>query len=159
VSGDDDRPKRSWREIDQMRDGTRPRDQGKARGRYAEAREKRASEQYVKQLDRLFTDTQGGAEGEALAAAVRAAHGTPELVASCREFRDALGMPHDPALLSLFLDCDDREFVIAALEELLQLARAGSLEASSGLRSQIRLHAQSFENAVAEPAEDLLELI
>ena len=66
--GDDERPRRSWREIDRMRDGSghRP-DERKPRGKAAEARSRQAAQTYLKQIDGLFAQDGGGAESERLA--------------------------------------------------------------------------------------------
>ena len=66
----------------------------------------------------------GGAEGERLAREMREARGTPDLAGACRAYRDAVGLPEDPAQLSLFLDSGDPELVLAALGAL-RAAQAG----------------------------------
>jgi len=157
--GDDrdrnDRP--SWSEIDKLRDGTRSGRERRPRGAADEARARAASEQYVKEVDKLFSKEKGGAEAEALAGAVRDAHGSPELGPACSAYVAALGTPRDPGLLSIFLDSDDAEIMVPALERLLELHEAGELEVGAGLRSQLRILAQSFDDGVAGAAEDLLE--
>lgn len=153
---EDDRPHRSWREIDQLRDGTARRDERRPGGKAAEARAQAAAQKYIKEIDKIFSNDPGGEEGSRLAAALRDAHGTPELPAVCRSYREAIGLPVDPSLLGLFLDTGESELVVQALEALLALQRGGRLEASKGLRSQLRVLEQDFDNAIAEVAEDLL---
>ena len=102
-------------------------------------------------LDRL------AAEGARFEKELRDAHGTPELVPACRAYRDQVGTPHDPALLSLFLDTQDAPLVIAALERLLEQKNAGSLEIGSGLRSQLRVLAEDRDDAIAGISEELLD--
>lgn len=154
----DERPRRSWREIDRMRDGS---GHGRAEPRptspAARERAREATRQYVKKLDGLFADGTGGAEGERLAAAVREAHGTAELAGACRAYRNAVGLPQDPSLLSIFLDADDAELVREALGGLEMLRDAGRLELTRGLRSQLRMLAQGSDDEAAEAAEELLE--
>jgi len=158
---DDDgleRPKRSWREIDQLRDGTRRRsDEPRPRGRAAEARAKRATEEYVKSLDGLFAKDTGGAEGDRLAEAIRDAHGSPGLAEACHAYLDALGIPLDPALLSLFLDAPESHLIREALRGLTAGQAEGGLEISGGLRSQLRMLAEDSDDEIAEAAEALLE--
>jgi hypothetical protein len=126
------------------------------RGPGAEKRSKAATEQYLRQLDGLFSKAPGGAAGEKLAKALRDAHGTPALAEACRAYRDGIGMPQDAALLSLFLDAGDPEIVCAALEALASAQQAGELRATSGLRTQLRLLAQDPDDGVAEASEALL---
>ena len=157
-SGDDERPKLSWREIDQRRTGGgRSRDEQRPRGRWAEAQSRRAAESYVKQLDSMFAKDRGGARGDELAAAMREAHGTDGFAAACRAYRDEIGTPADPELLALFLDTGDAELVVPALEAILALVQAGELAMSKGLRTQVSTLAQDFDARVADVAEEILE--
>lgn len=157
MSGDDyDRPKLSWREIDQRRSqGSTNRGQRGPRGKAAEARAVEASRAYLKDADRLFSSP----EAEELAKAMRDAHGSPEFAPACHAYRVRLGTPRDPVLLSLFLDSGDADLVSAALEALLALAEGDGLEASAGLRSQLRLLAESPDDDIAGAAEDLIEVL
>jgi hypothetical protein len=155
---DDDRPKRSWREIDQLRGAKRSSDEPRPLGRWAEAQAQRAADEYKKHLDSMFSEgAQGGAEGEALAGAMREAHGTPDFVAACTAYRDQVGWPVDPELLGLFLDSGEQALVVGALETILEGLAAELLELSKGLRSQIASLAESFDAAIADVAEEILE--
>ena len=155
---DDERPreKLSWREIDRRRGGARPTDERRPRNAAEQARATAATKAYTKQLDAMFVKGKGGAEGEKLARAMRDARGTPEFAVACRAYRDAVGVPEEPAQLALFLDSGDPELVLAALAALRTAHAAGKLQASSGLRTQLRLLAQDPSDAVAEDAEALL---
>jgi len=155
VSGEDRR--RSWKEIDQRRDGARQSDERRPRGKAAEERAAQATKEYIKEIDKLFSVETGGSEGVALAKAVREAHGTPGLADACRALRDAYGIPRDVDLLSIFLDANDPELVVAALEALLELQRAAELEVGKGLSSQLRILAQDFNNDIADIAEEIVE--
>jgi hypothetical protein len=161
VSGerDDDRserPRRSWREIDQLRDGARHhRDERRPRGAAAEARARSATAQYLKQAGQIFSGGRGGAEGERLAAAVRAAQGAPALAEACAAYRDALGLPDDPALLGRFLESGDAALVVGALGALRAARQRGAV-LGAGLRSQARMLADDRDDEIAEAAEALL---
>jgi hypothetical protein len=149
-----ERPRRSWREIDKLRDGTSGRrDEPRPRGAAAEARAKSATQAYLKRAGELFQG-KGGAEGERLARAVREAQGA-ELAAACAAYRGALGVPQDPGLLARFLDSSERAHVIDALRALDAVrGRGGAL--GPGLQSQLRLLAQHADDEIAEAAEALL---
>ncbi len=155
---DGDRPRLSWREIDQLRDSARRRGPGerRPRGPAAEARAREAARQYLSAVDqKLFAG--GGRAGE-LARSLREAHGTRALPEACRAFVAELGFPGDPSLLSLFLDAGEREIVTGALRRLAECLRAGDLRPGAGLRSQVRLLADDPDDEVAAAAEDVLEL-
>ena len=155
---DQDR-KLSWKEIDARRDGKRSQSDDRPKHGAAKERSEAATQQYLSEIDKLFTGAQGGAEGDSLAKAVRDAHGSADLDEACRAFREAVGMPRDVDLLSIFLDCKNSEYVVAALEALLELQRRGEEPLSRGVLSQLRILAQSFENEVAEIAEEILEQV
>ena len=155
---DDDRPRErlSWREIDKRRGGARQRPEDRPTSAFEIARDSAAAKAYTKKLDGLFVTARGGAAGERLAREMREARGTPGLAAACRAYRDAVGFPEDPTQLSLFLDSGDPELVLAAIGALRAAHAAGALQASSGLRTQLRLLAQDPNDAVAEDSEALL---
>jgi hypothetical protein len=160
VSGDDreDRPRRSWSEIDKLRDKPRERrDERRPRGAAAEALSRQAAQQYPKKLDtHLYAKGGKGTAGERHAAAVRAAHGTPALTDACRAHLEALGAPADAQLLAAFLDARDRDVQLAALRAIAEQVRAGALALGAGLRAQLRTLARGLDDAVAEAAEDAL---
>lgn len=158
---DDDRPreKLSWREVDRRRGGARPTEERRPQSAAEQARASAATKAYTKQLDAMFIKGKGGAEGDRLARAMRDARGTPEFAGACRAYHAALGLPEETAQLALFLDSGDPELVLAALGALRTVREAGALQATSGLRTQLRLLAQDPNDAVAEEAEALLEAL
>ena len=165
MGGGDDKPswtereKLSFSELDRRRREGRQGQASRPRSEGARQRETAATRQYLKQIDGLFGEAPADAERERLARAMREAHGTPGLAAACRAYRDALGVPQDLRDLALFLDCRETELVVAALEALLARQGAGALEATPGLRSQLRTLAQEPDDAVAGAAEELLEAL
>jgi hypothetical protein len=161
---DDDRPswvereKKSFSELDRMRRERRPEAERRPRSRAAQERAARATRQYVKQIDGLFSSSEPE-RLEKLAQAMRDARGTPALADACRAYRDALGPPADPRHISCFLDAGEREIVVDGLEALRRGHEAGELELTAGLRSQLRMLAEDPDDEVAERAEALLELL
>ena len=150
---DDDR-KLTYSERDRLRregGGGRPKS-GRAR-----ADEEDRSQEALKVADSLFTDERGGQEGKALAAAVSEAHGSSELPAACRAYFDALGVPKTATLASIFLDAGEKDLSVAVLDELLRQKEAGDLELDGGLKRQIRILSEDFDDDLASRAEDLLD--
>jgi hypothetical protein len=109
------------------------------------------------QAESIFAGDKGGEEGKALADAVRAAHGTPELPQACRAYIDALGPPKTVELSSIFLDAGEKELSLLILDELLSQKEAGSLELEGGIKSQVRILSEDFDDDLASRAEELLE--
>ena len=138
------------------RDRVRREGGGPAKGRAARD-EAHASKAALAAADALFTDEAGGQEGKALADAVREAHGTAELLSACRAYVDAIGVPTSLELASIFLDAGDKALSIEVLDALLRSKDAGGLVLEGGLKRQIRLLSEDFDDDLASCAEDLLE--
>jgi hypothetical protein len=151
-----DGDKLSFSERDRQRRDGRPSKENRPPG-VSKAKEEAVTQQYIKQLDGLFSSAKGGAEAKKLEAAIRAAHGSSGLADACRQFREIAGFPEDAALLGMFLDSGDAELVVGALEALQAACDAGSIKASGGLRSQVRMLAEDPDDGVAELAEVLAE--
>ena len=152
MAGDD--RKLTYSERDRLRregGGGRPKS-GRAR-----ADEEKRSREALKTADALFTDEQGGQDGKALANAVRAAHGTPGLADACRAYSDALGAPTSLELVSIFLDAGDKTLSVAVLDELLRQKGANGLALEGGLKRQVRILSEDFDDDLASRAEEILE--
>jgi hypothetical protein len=150
----DERPRKSWRDIDRQRDrSSHVSQERRPRGAAAEARARQATREYLGRIDGLFAKSKGGQEGERLAQAVREAQGTPQLASACAAYRDAVGMPDDPAVIALFLDCGERGLVLDGLRALA----AGRPPLGAGLKRQLRMLADGPDGEIAEAADALLE--
>ncbi len=158
MTGDDrswnDGDKLSFSELDRRRREGRSSRGHQPKG-VSKARAEDSAKQYVKQLDGLFSKTQGGVEVEKLGAAIRAAHGTSGLADACRQYCEVAGFPEDAALLGMFLDSGDSKWVVGGLKALQAVCEAEGFKASGGLRSQIRMLADDPDDEVAELAEAL----
>lgn len=120
------------------------------------ALEEKRSRLALAAAEELFTDEKGGQTGKNLANAVRAAHGTKGLDAACLAYLEQVGAPASGELASIFLDAADKAVRVPVLDELLRQKREGQLEIDGGLKRQIRLLAQDFDDELASRAEDLL---
>lgn len=153
----DDREKLSFSERDRIRrEGGQGNGERRPRGEAAERRSKEATSAYLKEADKLFSDAQGGTDGEAAIKAVMDAHGTPGFTDACRAFRESVGVPATASLLSLFLDAEDVGLVAEAIRALGAGLESGDLEISRGIKSQLRVLEQSPDDDVAYEAEELL---
>ena len=154
---------RSWNDGDKL--SFSERDRRRREGRVSRddrvpgvsrAKQEAITKQYVKKLDGLFSKAKGGAEVEKLRAVIRAAHGTSGLADACRQYHEVAGFPEDAALMGMFLDSGDAEWVVGGLKALQAACEAGGFKASGGLRSQIRMLAEDPDDEVAELAETLV---
>ena len=154
----DDR-KLSYSELDRMRregggsgggSGGRP-----LRGR-AKIEEANRSRDALVAADALFSEEKGAEEGKVEADAVRAAHGSSALASACRDYVNAVGPPRTDQLASIFLDAGEKELSVITLDALLRRKEAGDLELDGGLKRQIRILSEDFDDDLASRAEDLL---
>ena len=165
MSGDDDRPsflereKKSFSELDRARREGSSSGERRPGSPKAQARASAAARQYLKHIDALFAEKNGGAEGARLAHELLEARGTPGLADACRAYREGVGVPAKAPEISCFLDAGETQLVRAGLEALGAAWDAGALKITPGLRSQVRMLAQESDDAVAEAAEELLERI
>lgn len=130
---------------------------GRPLSRHAKLEQEKRSREALVVADALFTDAKGGQQGKALADAVRAAHGTKELASACRAYLETVGPPATAELASVFMDAGVKEISLIALDELLRRKDVGELELNGGLKRQIRILSEDFDDDLASRAEDLLE--
>ncbi len=152
MAGDD--RKLTYSERDRLR---REGGGGPPRGGRARAEAEERNREALKVADALFTGEQGGQEGRELAVAVRAAHGSADLAATCRAYLAAIGPPQTTELASIFLDAGEKELSVTVLDDLLRQKDDGSLEVEGGLKRQIRILSEDFDDDLASRAEELLE--
>lgn len=139
------------------RDRLRREGGGGPRSGRARADEERRSRDALEVADSLFTQEQGGQEGKALADAVREAHGSKDLPAACRAYLEEIGPPRTPELASIFLDAGEKQLSVSVLDQLLRMKDSGELEIEGGLKRQLRILSEDFDDDLASRAEDLLE--
>ncbi len=151
MANDDRKPTFSERDRMRREGGPRP---GGRREREMDARRTRES---LAAAEALFGSEQGGEEGQALADAVRSAHGTRDLQGACEAYLSAVGPPRSLELLSIFLDTGEKAISLVALDAVLEQKASGAVEIAGSLKRQIRLLAEDFDDDLASRAEDLLE--
>ena len=136
----DDRPKKSWRELDSSRDkgGSRPRRDPDARSR-EKTESSAAYKQYKSNLDKLFTPGSGTSLPEAFKEklgppsedAQKKQKLTAELndkadLAALAAYLDAgLVLPEDGRLMLRLLDVSDNARLLPVLEVLLRVVEGG----------------------------------
>ena len=154
MAGDDQ--KLSYSERDRLRregggSGQRP------KSHRARVEDEKRSHDALQVADSLFTDAKGGQAGKTLANAVLAAHGTAELAGECRAYLEQIGPPTELELISIFLDAGEKDLTVCGLDALLCRKRAGDLEIGGGLKPQIRILSEDFDDDLASRAEEILE--
>jgi len=155
----EERPKRNWREIDRMRDGS-------SRGKRAKCEKKdtleraledpRVKKKYLREAERLFLGAKGRPEHARDIRSIHESYGTSGFGAAVKHYLETYGMPNDWATLMLLLDLKgDIPTVISALDALVGLADQKGPVERKGLRSKIdimRITARDPE--IRDAAED-----
>ena len=151
---DDDRPKKSWREIDAGRNKSAHHGggHGSKPDRMANSQAYRS---YKTQLNKLFD---GGAElpdalkeklqDSGMVEQAKAKKGATDklleamsprkLRKAFKAYRADYGFPEEPALLNKLLESDDEDLLIETMETVERLFDAGELKAGSALKARIK---------------------
>lgn len=167
-----DKPKKSWREIDQSKDKNRTRSETPGGGG-SRAQRSAAYSSYKTQLNKLFDG--GGlpalvaerlgdqhvaapAQTRKAAASAICAAKTPKAVRAALEAYDAAhGFPEDEEVLAKLLDMSDEILVLQALQVVEKLADAGSLKRGASLKARIKTAQLTLDDPdIRETARRLL---
>ncbi len=164
---DNPRPKKSWREIDKMRD----RSGGSSRRDSRERERFESSTGYTKyktNLERLFSggaplpehlrgaQDAGEAERDEERKKLFAIEDTKAFYAAASEFLKKNQLPDDPRLLDRLLGHPDESIVEKALGRLEELQRAGTLKAPPALKNRLSsVEIDSGDPAIRKRAAEL----
>ena len=148
----DDRPKRSWSEIDKMRDGKRSSsgsssssadrsrlERSGTYSRYKSAADKFFSGELVPDALREKVDPTG--EGKARQDALKKmkdADDFKQFVQVSKEYVKAYGMPEDPYLLDRLLGHTSDDIVLQALNRITELVAAGEFKVPKALGQRLK---------------------
>lgn len=152
--------KKSWREIDRMRDGGKSRRRGKKSKSTLEKalEDPRLREHYLLQAERLFMGAKGKPEHAKDLQAIHEAYGTKEFEAAVANYVEKYGMPEDWGTLLLLLDLKNNpEIVCKSISILSELsAEKGTVE-RKGLKSKLEIMSlTSKDYLIRETAEQHL---
>lgn len=171
---DDDRPKKSWRELDRKRDQSSHRGGGsEERGPSSMRENSRAYRSYKSQLDQMW---QGGALPEALQdklpagtggsankkkellEALRGAVKSRDVFKALKAYREVFGFPQDEDALAKLVDLDDDAVVLEALQTIDALHQEGRLKRSTSFKARLKTVKMTCDSPeVLSLAERLLQ--
>ncbi|MBI5509919.1 MAG: hypothetical protein HY903_14280 [Deltaproteobacteria bacterium] len=175
---DDDRPKRSWREIDQMRDGSAHRKEPKRAGGPSPRGERsQAYRSYKSQLNKLFDG--GGALPDALKQqleergvakdaskkktltdAIVTASTPKAVLAALEAYKAEYGFPENEEVMAKLLDLSDQSIVLEAVRTIGLLKTGGRLKRPNALKARLKtLELTNDEPEVREAAKALAALL
>ncbi len=156
---DDEREKRSWRDIDRQRDGSAhvSREKGDE-GRPKSPRKEWAQKMYLKEIENLFKGKKATKEHAAAVKEVHERAGTKKFGPAVKKYLKEYGMPDDWSTLFLLLDYEDIEVAKKAVEVLLSLAPEAPLNLVEGLKSKLNIIVMTAtDDELRDAAEEALE--
>lgn len=151
---DDERERRSWREIDQRRD--RPGERAPAKERPPKKQAEWARKMALQQAEALFKGKRARPEYQKALKELEAARGTKKFVATARKFLEEYGLPEEWGALNLLLDFPDAEVATQALQAMAKQVEGRSRVEQQGFQGRLRvLQVTSPLAAVRRLAEEL----
>ena len=158
--GDDYDDKPSWRDIDRRKDRSRHVRQDRKAPSTPKARavSERATQAYIKELDKLFQGKKGGKEHADLVKKIRAAYDTPRYSTLCNQYRKTYGMPDDWDTLILFLDHSKETVIEEAVKGLQPLVAQQPPERQMVFKARLETFSMTASrSSLQELAREVLE--
>jgi hypothetical protein len=140
MARDDERRRLSWREIDKLKDQSgfsKIRKKMERAGKFAYKEDPKAKERYLKELEKLFANKED-VEKQAFLENLHKNYGTRNFKKLAKEFVEKYGIPDDWRTLILFLDLDDKNLVLSALEKLKEDFPNRSISEKQGIISKLK---------------------
>jgi hypothetical protein len=138
-SDSDERDKPSWREIDRRRDRSRHVSRDDRSSKEKSLRSTWAKEQYLKEVDKLFTGKKGGKEHKTALNAIHRNYGTGKFSSSVEKYLKKYGIPDDWSTLMLLLDYKDDEVLVQVIEVMKALAPERSAMERHGFKDKLEI--------------------
>ena len=174
---DDDRPKKSWREIDQGKDTSSHRKSGQSGSKPRRSDNSQAYRSYKTQLNKLFDG--GGAVPDALKEKlggleapeeIKAEKAARQAILDCmtprkirkayRAYREDYDFPWDKEVIEKLLDLDDEDVVLESFDVLGQMHAEGLIKRASSLKMRIKTAQMTVDTPeVKDAGNTLLELL
>jgi len=138
-SDSDEREKPSWREIDRRRDRSRHVSRDDRSKKEKSLRSTWAKEQYLKEVDKLFTGKKGGKEHKTALNAIHRSYGTNKFASSVKKYLQKYGVPDDWSTLMLLLDYKDDDVLVQVIEVMKALAPERTTMEKHGFKDKLEI--------------------
>ena len=173
AGSDDDRPKKSWREIDQGKDKSSHRKGGESGSKPRRSDNSQAYRSYKTQLNKLFDggvalpdalkEKLGGFEAPETIKGERVARQaildclTPRKIRKAyRAYREEYDFPWDKEVIEKLLDLDDEDVILESFEVLGQMHAEGLIKRASSLKMRIKTAQMTVDTSEVKTAGDSL---
>ncbi len=155
-----ERRKKSWREIDRMKDRSSHRSSSTPDALERALQDSRMKKMYLEEAEKLFMGPKGRPEHAKDLQKIHENFGKPGFTKAVKHYLKEYGMPDDWGTLMLLLDYEDTEVVAKAIGMLADMAdKKGPVE-RRGLKSKLntmKLLSEDYE--VIEAAEEALTIL
>jgi hypothetical protein len=152
-----ERERLSWREIDRLRDGSRP-GRGESKPKSSRKQQEKIKQDALKQAEALFAGKQERPEYKKALAKLEDQRATAQFSAAAEKFFKNYGLPEDWRGLMLFLDYPDPAMIAEAMSRLQHMAHSQSMTELQGLKGKLRtLSLTSRFLEIKEKAAEILE--
>ena len=169
MAGDDDKPRKSWREIDQARESGRS-----GRGEHRDSGLKETSREYRNYKSKLNALFEGSGDADAkgrvprresmidkpAARSIVDAVGPKAIKEALAAYRAEHGFPEDEEALGKILDLSDEALVLEALSTVARLHGEGKLKRAAALKARIKTAQATIDDRdVQARAREVLALL
>ena len=170
--GDDDRPRKSWRDLDRQRDRSTHRREERPAGAGGKPLDRsQAYRAYKSQLDKLFdggalpdalrdklAEAGVGADAKRKKEALERLLSAADLKAELETYAAAFGFPEDEAALARLLDLGDERIALDALRTIARLRDEGRVKRGASFKARIRTAQMTIDSpALHALARELLD--
>lgn len=142
--------KKSWKEIDRMRDrnGSAGHRKDERSNLERALEDPRMKERYLQEAEKLFMGAKGRPEHSKDLMAIHESYGRKRFLSNVRHYVDTYGMPNDWGALLLILDIkNNSELVCKAIEGLCELVKEKGAVERRGLEGKLRVLSLTARNA------------
>jgi hypothetical protein len=157
---DDEREKRSWRDIDRQRDGSAHVSREPGEPRQRSPKKEWAQKMYLKEIENLFKGKKATKEHAAAIKEIHERAGTKKFAPAVKKYLKEYGMPDDWSTLFLLLDYEDIAVAKNAVAALVALAPEAQLNLKEGLKSKLNIIVMTAtDDDLRDAAEEALETL
>jgi hypothetical protein len=155
---DDYTEKKSWRDIDRVRDKSAHVSDDSETQRPQSPKKEWAQKMYLKEIENLFRGKKATPEHDAALNEIHKRAGTKKFNTAVRKYVKEYGLPDDWSTLFLLLDYKDVKIVREAAEKLTTIIDDEPLNKKEGFKSKLSIMAMTADDdEVREIAQEYLE--
>ncbi len=146
----EERKKRSWREIDKLKDASglsKLRKKREKEEKTSPTEDKKIKDKYLKELEKLFS-SKNDTEKEERLKKLHHLVGKREFKKLVLEFYEKFGLPDEARDLLLFLDIDEKELLLKVLDKIKDNFSNYNLQERQGMIAKLKSLSLSLKDEI-----------